>query len=528
MFHITHRLLIVTLIVLLLSGCVPVKALPPASTATPAPAAGERILLADALGTLEPAAFWQHFYDLTQAPRPSHHEEQATAFVAAFGESLGLETIVDDAGNVIIRKPATPGLEGHLGVILQAHLDMVPQKTADSTHDFLTDPIDAYIEDGWVHADRTTLGADDGSGVALIMTLLEDDSLVHPPLEALFTTNEEDGFGGINGLAPDVLQGHYYINVDNEVEGQFLISSAGGVYASVTAAYAAEAPSDGMTGLQVTIDGLRGGHSGADIDKGRGSAHQLMARLLWNAPADLGVRLASLAGGTQPNAIPRTTTGIVAVPAQQAAAFTAYVENFAATVQHELAATEPNLTVSVAPVELPTRVMAAAAQRALIGAVYGAPQGVMRMSHSVPGLVETSGNIGVLSMVDGQLDAAIYVRSAIDSARDDAAARFASVFELGGATVTFHDAYSSWPPNPDSPLLATMEQVYEDLYDAEPVVAAIHAGLETSVAGVKYPGLDMISIGPTIIDVHSPDERMEVATVQKVYDLLVATLQALQ
>lgn len=501
-----------------------------AATAAPdvAPAAGERVSLADALSTLAPAGFWQHFYDLTQVPRPSHHEEQATAFVAAFGESLGLETIVDAAGNVIIRKPASPGLEARPGVILQAHLDMVPQKSADSTHDFLTDPIDAYIEDGWVHADHTTLGADDGSGVALIMAILEDDSLVHPPLEALFTTNEEDGFGGINGLATDVLQGHYYINVDNEVEGQFLISSAGGVYSTVTAEYAQEAPPGGMTGLQVTIDGLRGGHSGADIDKGRGSAHQLMSRLLWNAPAALGVRLASLTGGTQPNAIPRTTSVIAAVPVEQADAFTAYVTNFAATIQNELAATEPNLTVTVAPVELPTQVMDAVAQRALIGAVYGAPQGVIRMSDSVPGLVETSGNIGVLNIADGKLDAAIYVRSAVNSARDDAAARFASVFTLGGATVTFHDAYGSWPPNPDSVLLATMKAVYADLFSAEPVVAAIHAGLETSVAGVKYPGLDMISIGPTIIDVHSPDERMAVATVQKVYDLLTATLAALQ
>lgn len=495
--------------------------------AEPAPASA-RVPLADALGTLEPAAVWQHFYDLTQVPRPSHHEEQATAFVAAYGESLGLETLVDAAGNVIIRKPATPGLEDRPGVILQAHLDMVPQKRADSTHDFLTDPIDAYVEDGWVHADGTTLGADDGSGVAIIMALLADDALVHPPLEALFTTNEEDGFSGINSLAPAVLQGHYYINIDNEVEGQFLISSAGGVYADVAAAYDQETTPDGMTGLLVTVDGLRGGHSGGDIDKGRGSAHQLMARLLWNAPAQLGVRLSSLAGGNQANAIPRTTAATVAAPAEQVDAFTAYVTEFAATVQHELAATEPNLTVTVEPAALPAQVMAAGAQQALIGAVYGAPQGIIRMSDSVPGLVETSGNIGVLAMGDGQLVATVYVRSAVDSARDDAAARFRSVFELGGATVTLRDAYSGWPPNPDSPLLALMTRTYQDLFGVAPAAVAIHAGLETSVAGVIYPGLDMISIGPTILDVHSPDERWEVASAPKVYELLVATLAALE
>ena len=500
----------------------------PAPTATAAAAPTGRVPLTDALGTLEPQAVWQHFYDLTQVPRPSHHEEQATAFVTAYGESLGLETIVDAVGNVIIRKPATPGMEDRPGVILEAHLDMVPQKTADSTHDFLTDPIDAYVEDGWVYADGTTLGADDGSGVALIMALLADDALVHPPLEALFTTNEEDGFGGITGLAPDVLQGHYYINIDNEVEGQFLISSAGGVYADVTAAYDQETTPDGMTGLQVTLDGLRGGHSGADIDKGRGSAHQLMARLLWNAPTELGVLLETLVGGNQANAIPRTTAVTVAVPEEQVDAFTAYVAEFAATIQHELVATEPNLIVTVAPAELPAQVMAAGAQRALIGAVYGAPQGVIRMSDSVPGLVETSGNMGVLSIGDGQLDATIYVRSAVDSARDDAAARFSSVFELGGATVTVHDAYSGWPANPDSPLLAQMTQIYQDIFGVAPEAVAIHAGLETSVAGVIYPGLDMISIGPTLLDVHSPDERWEVASAAKVYELLVATLQELR
>jgi dipeptidase D len=497
------------------------------SAAEPVPVS-VRVPLADALGMLEPQAVWQHFYDLTQVPRPSHHEEQATAFVAAYGERLGLETSVDAVGNVIIRKPATPGMEDRPGVILQAHLDMVPQKTPDSTHDFLTDPIDAYIEDGWVHADRTTLGADDGSGVAIIMALLADEELVHPSLEALFTTNEEDGFTGINGLAPDVLQGQYYINIDNEVEGQFLISSAGGVYADVAAAYAEEATPDGMTGLEVTLDGLRGGHSGADIDKGRGSAHQLMARLLWNAPAELGVRLESLVGGNQANAIPRTTTATVAVPEEQVDAFTAYVAEFAATIQHELLVTEPDLTVNVAPADVPALVMATDAQQSLIGAVYGAPQGIIRMSDSVPGLVETSGNIGVLNIADGVLDAVIYVRSAVDSARDDAAARFRSVFELGGATVTLHDAYSGWPPNPDSPLLALMTQTYQDLFDVAPAAVAIHAGLETSVAGVTYPGLDMISIGPTLLNVHSPDERWEVASTPRVYELLVATLAALR
>ncbi|MEI7902785.1 MAG: beta-Ala-His dipeptidase [bacterium] len=518
------------------NATVPIEFVPiydPAATvvtpsATPTSGVTGRVPLVDARTAMQPPSVWQNFYDLTQVPRPSHHEEQATAFMADFGRKLGLETVVEDAGNVIIHKPATKGMESRPGVVLQAHMDMVPQKTAASTHNFLTDPIHAYVEDGWVHADGTTLGADDGIGVAIIMALLQADDVAHGPLEALFTVNEEDGFTGINALAPDALHGKFFINVDNEVEGQFLISSAGAVYEEVQATYDQEATPAGMSGLQITVDGLRGGHSGVDIDKGRGSAHQLMARLLWNAPAEFDLRLASLVGGNQRNAIPRTTIAIVALPANQADAFGKYVDDFGATVAHELAATEPKLVVTATPTGLPSKVMAAVAQRALIGAVYAAPQGVFRMSDAVPGLVETSGNIGILTIGDGQFAASVYVRSALDSARDDEAQRFVSVFELAGATVTLGGAYSSWPPNPDSALLALMQQAYTELFGVAPAVVAIHAGLETSVAGVKYPGLDMISIGPTILDVHSPDERLEVAGVPKVYDLLVAVLRQIK
>lgn len=497
----------------------------PSGASTVAPSVTDRIPLQQAVDNLEPRRVWRHFYDLTQIPRPSHHEEQATAFVAGFGRGLGLETIVDAAGNVIVRKPATAGLENRPGVILQAHLDMVPQKTADKAHDFLTDPIDAYVADGWVHADGTTLGADDGIGVALIMALLEDNDLVHPPLEAVFTTNEEDGFSGVNALAADVLQGRYFINVDNEVEGQFLISSAGGIILDVEFTYAEEPPPAGMAGAQLTIEGLRGGHSGVDIGKGRGSAHQLMARLLWNAPAELGLRLAALRGGDTSNAIPRATQALVVLPTDQVAALSAWVQDFASTVQHELAATEPGLTVAVTPVTTPPQVMPASDQRRLISAVYAAPQGVLRMSDAVPGLVETSGNLGVLHVQEGRMNGVIYVRSALNSGRDDAAARFTSVFELAGARVTWREAFASWPPRPDSPLLTLMKAVYTDVFGAEPQVDAVHAGLETSVVGLKYPHLDMISIGPTIVDVHSPDERLEISGVARVYQFLVETLR---
>jgi dipeptidase D len=500
----------------LLAGC--------SSEQSPSTSATGRVALVDAVATLPAPAIWKNFQDLTQIPRPSHHEQQVSAFVATFGRSLGLETIVDAVGNVLIRMPATPGMEGRPGVILQTHLDMVPQKTSASTHNFETDPINAYIQDGWVHADGTTLGADDGIGVAIVMTLLQAKDVAHGPLEAFFTVDEEGDFTGISALTPDLLHGKFLINVDNEIEGTLVISSAGGAVVDVLAAYDEIATPAGTAGLRISIDGLLGGHSGMDINKGRGSAHQLMARLLVNAPAAFGVRIATLAGGTVGNAIPNATTAVIALPADQAAAFGTYVNSFAATVASELAASDPGVTVTVKPADLPPKVMSAAAQQALIGAVYATPQGVYRMSAIVPGMVETSGNLGVLAIGNGQFTAEAFVRSALDTERDTEAQRFAAVFQQAGATVTISGAFPSWPPDPNSALLALMPQVYADLFGVAPKILTVHAGLETSIAKAKYPGVDMISVGPTTQNVHTPDERLEVASVKKVYDLIAATL----
>jgi dipeptidase D len=488
----------------------------------------DRVTLAEALATLQPTSVWRHFHDLTQVPRPSHHEAQATAFVADFGRGLGLDTITDAAGNVIIRKPASPGMERNPGVVLQAHLDMVPQKTAESNHDFATEPLHAFVEGGWVRADGTTLGADDGIGVAIIMAILEADDVVHGPVEALFTVNEEDGQTGIQALALDVPRGRLYINLDNEVEGQFIISSAGGVNVDARTTYEEVATPPGMTGFRVTVDGLQGGHSGVDIDRGRGNGHQLMARLLVDAADSFDLHLAELQGGDQRNAIPRRTTVWIALPADQAEAFAAFVREFAALAADALATTDPGVAVTATPADPPPRVMESQAQRALMGAVAAAPQGVFRLSEEVAGLVQSSGNVGVLLIGRGQFTASALVRSALDDDRDAEAERLVRVFEQAGATVALGDAYPSWPPNRDSPLLALMTQVYTDLFGVAPEVTAIHAGLETSVAGAKYPGMDMISVGPTIQDVHSPDERLHVASVAKVYDLLVATLQQIE
>ena len=506
---------------------IPVYASGATATAQEAARPAAKTPLKDALSTLEPKAVWENFYALTQVPRPSHHEEQASRFLADFGKKLGLETLVDDVGNVLIRKPATPGMEDRQGVILQAHMDMVPQKTPDKVHDFEKDPIQAYVEGGWVKADRTTLGADDGIGVAIIMAILQAKDIAHGPLEALFTVDEEDGFTGVNALKPGVLKGSTYINVDWETEGSFAIGSAGGVYVDANATYPEEKTPASMAAYTLEVKGLQGGHSGVDINRGRGSASRLLARLLWTAGPQFGVRVASIAGGDRYNAIPREASALVVVPTDKAEALAKYVQTFERTVKSELAATEPTLTIQATPAELPAAVMDAQAQKALVSTIYGCPNGVIRMSDSVPGLVETSTSMGILKAEGGQFAAGFYVRSAVDSARDDVRQRIESVFGLAGAEVTHHDAFSGWQPNPDSAILGLLKKTYKDLFGVEAGVEAIHAGLETSVVGVKYPNMDMISIGPTLQNVHSPDERLEVESVAKAYRLLTATLAAI-
>lgn len=485
--------------------------------------------LKDALSNLKPQAVWLNFYNLTQVPRPSHHEAKASAFLAGFGQELGLETIVpvdeNEAGNVIIRKPATKGMEDRHGVVLQAHMDMVPQKTADKVHDFEKDPIQAYVEDGWVRADRTTLGADDGIGVAIIMALLQAKDVAHGPLEALFTVNEEDGFSGINALKAGVLKGDYYINVDWESEGSFCVSSAGGVYLDAMATYAQTATPSDAAAFQVTVKGLQGGHSGMDIQRGRGSASKLLARWLWAASMQFGLRVASVTGGDQYNVIPREATALVTVPKAQADALQASMGEFEATLRRELGAVETSLSTAAVPAALPASVMQPEMQRAMIAAVYGSVNGVLRMSDNVPGLVETSTNLGIWRVDKGQWKAGCLIRSAVDSARDDTLQKLISVFELAGAQISTRDSYSGWPPNPASPLLKLMKDVYHQKFGKDAAVVAVHAGLETSVVGIKYPKMDMISLGPTLVDVHSPDERLEIASVSRVYDLLVATLE---
>jgi dipeptidase D len=416
-------------------------------------------------------------------------------------------------------------MESREGVILQAHMDMVPQKTSESTHAFLTDPIDAYVEGEWVVADGTTLGADNGIGVAIAMAVLQSQTPPLGPIEALFTVNEEDGLDGASGLQPGVLQGGILINLDSETEGEFIIGSAGGDSADVETTYAESAvPADGAA-YTVSVSGLRGGHSGSDINLGRGHAIKLLVRFLTEAAGEYGVRVAQILGGTAANAIPREATALVLVPAAQADAFLQSVQEFEGIVKSELAATEPDLSVQAAPADLPAKVMDQSAQRTLIDALYGTPQGVMRMSDAVPDLVETSTNMGIVAIADGQVAVTSLSRSSVETELDDVDQIIASVWDLAGISVAFSTVGPAWNPNPDSPILLLLEDVYREMYGQEPVVTAVHGGLECGTIVAKYPGMDAVSIGPTVQNVHSPDERLQAATVKKLNDLLLETLR---
>ena len=510
-----------------LSALIPVGAAAPAAATTAAPtptAAGSRVPLEDAIKTMQPAEVWQNFYDVTQVPRPSHHEDKIRDFLVQFGKDLNLETTVDEAGNVLIRKPAGKGMEKRKGVVLQAHMDMVAQKEDGKDFDFETDPIEAYVEGGWVKANGTTLGADDGIGLALAMAILQSDTALGP-LEALFTVNEEDGMDGAMGLQAGVLQGEILINLDSETEGVFTIGSAGGEYGTVDATYKEVAAPKDTAAYTVTVSGLQGGHSGVDINLGRGHATKLLVRVLKDAAARVGLRVAQIIGGDTSNAITRQASAVVVVPKSKVDQFQQLVKQYDQTFKAELVVADPGVTVGSASATMPARVMDDKAQRTLINSLYGMPQNVLRMSDQVPDLVETSTNMGIMQSGAGKISVGSYDRSSVDTELDDVQQMLASVWSLAGMEMVFSGRYPGWQPNPDSPILALMQKVYQSQAGKDPSVIAVHAGLECGVVRSLYPDMDAISIGPTLQDVHTPQEKLEVATVQKLYDLLVETLK---
>jgi dipeptidase D len=451
--------------------------------------------------------------------------DQIRQFLITFGQGLGLETTVDKAGNVIIRKPAAPGLENRLGVVLQAHMDMVAQKADAKVFDPNNDPIQALVSGDYIVTDGTTLGADDGIGIAMIMAVLQSKTLQMGPVEALFTADEESDMSGATGLAGDVLQGRTLINLDAETEGTFVIGAAGGGHVNIDAAYPqVPAPVDRVSYL-VKVQGLKGGHSGFDIHLGRGHATKLLVRLLRKAAEPFGLRVASLSGGTAPNAIPREASALVFVQDAQVEAFSSFVREYETAIRAELAAVEPDLSIELKAAQPSAQVMDEAFQSLLINALYGTPQGVLRMSDAIPGLVETSTNVGVTLVQDGRMQIISCPRSSVDSELDDVSQMIASVWELAGYRAERSDYYKAWTPNPGSPILGLMKTTYLDLYGQEPGVVAVHAGLECGAVGAAYPDMDMVSMGPTLVDVHSPMERLSIPSVEKAMALLSELLQ---
>jgi dipeptidase D len=474
---------------------------------------------------LKPEMVWHFFYDLTRIPRPSKKEAGAVEYVRNFGKKRGLETMVDAVGNVIIRKAASPGMGNRKTVVLQGHLDMVPQKNSDKKHDFEKDPVETVIADEWVCARGTTLGADNGIGVAAALAVLDSAELIHGPLEALFTVDEETGMTGAFGLKPGFLQGDIMLNLDSEDEGELYVGCAGGMDANILYTYTGGKVPGNSLGYKVIVGGLKGGHSGMDIILGRGNANKLLFRFLKHAVKEFNAKLAVIDGGGLRNAIPREAFAEITIPAERHKPFEQAAAEYGKMYRHELSGVDPDLYLKTGKTELPSSVIDEDTVNRLIHGIIACPDGVMRMSDSVPGLVETSTNLARIRSGQGKIEVQCLMRSSVDSSRNELAGIMESVFTLAGAEISFDGAYPGWKPDMNSEILSVMKSVYEKLYGNIPAVKAIHAGLECGLIGGVYPDLDMISFGPTIRNPHSPDEKVHIESVQKFWDFLVDTLR---
>ena len=474
--------------------------------------------------SLAPQNVWKHFYSLTQIPRPSGHLEKIQAFLLEFGKSIGVETFQDEVGNIIYRKPATPGMENRKGVILQAHMDMVPQKNNDTVHDFVTDPIQTYIDGDWVKAKGTTLGGDNGIGVAAIMAVMEDKTLVHGPLEALITADEETGMFGAFGLKPGTVSGEILLNLDSEDEGELYIGCAGGEDLTATLEYKEEETAPEDVALKVTLKGLRGGHSGMEINEGRANANKLMARFMNQVIAFDEACLVSWNGGNMRNAIPRECEVVITIPAEEEADVLEFVKECETQWNEEYHVHETPITFTAERVDLPKMMVPDEIRDNLVDAIYACQNGVLRMIPTIPDTVETSSNLAIVNIGGGKAEIKILTRSSRDSMKDYLNTSLESCFSMAGMQVVRSGSYSGWEPNVHSPILKAMKESYQAQFGNEPAVKVIHAGLECGIIGAVVPGLDMISFGPTMRSPHSPDERCYIPTVSKFYDFLTATL----
>ncbi|MBE7630005.1 aminoacyl-histidine dipeptidase [Tenacibaculum piscium] len=474
---------------------------------------------------LEPKAIWKNFANLNAIPRPSKKEEKIIQFMVDFGKNLNLETIVDKVGNVIIRKPASVGMENRKAIVLQSHLDMVHQKNADTVFDFDTQGIKMFIEGDWVKAQGTTLGADNGLGVASIMAILEASDIAHPAIEALFTIDEETGMTGAMGLDAGILKGEILLNLDTEDDDEISMGCAGGVDVTATRKYPQENTPENTTAFSIAITGLTGGHSGMDIHKGLANANKIMNRLLFDGFTNFGLRIAEINGGSLRNAIPRESFSKVVIDTISKEPFLFETQELINTIKKEFASLEPNLAIVLETIETPKYVMDLGIQEGLIKAVYTALNGVYRMSPDIEGLVETSNNIARVTVKEGNVKVACLTRSSSDSNKWDLANSLRCAFELAGFNVEFSGTYPGWLPNLDSEILKIVEKLYVDLHNEQPNVAACHAGLECGLLGQNYPEMDMVSFGPNIRAPHSPDERAQISSTQKYWKFLLEILK---
>ena len=474
---------------------------------------------------LEPKALWNKFADLNAVPRPSKREERVIQFIKDFGNTLGLETFEDEIRNVIIRKPATKGMENRKAVVLQGHLDMVHQKNNDTLFDFDTQGIDMYVDGDWVRARGTTLGADNGLGVAMMMAVLESTTIEHPAIEALFTIDEETGMTGALNLKGGILQGEILLNMDTEEDNEIDIGCAGGIDVTATRSYNEEETPEGSVGYTITVKGLKGGHSGMDIHKGLGNANKIMNRLLFDGFENFGLQIAAIDGGSLRNAIPRESKATVIIAQMYDEAYLFDMQEIINDIRNEYKTTEPNLQIIIEKTNIPSKVMDLGIQEGLIRALYAAHNGVYRMSADMQDLVETSNNIARVIVKDGAISIGCLTRSSVETSKLDLANALRSAFELFGCEVTFSGSYPGWTPNVNSEILEVLTTIYEKQHGEKPKVVACHAGLECGILGTNYPEMDMISFGPTIHGAHSPDERASITSAQKFYNFVLEILK---
>jgi dipeptidase D len=476
------------------------------------------------IDSLQPHAVWQIFSQICAIPHPSKHEMALRSKIQQLCEAKKLETVIDEAGNLIVRKPATKGMENRKIVVMQGHIDMVPQKNADSNHNFETDPIETYVEDDWLKANGTTLGSDNGLGVAAALAVFLSDDIPHGPLELLCTVEEETSMRGAFGLKPGYLQADIMLNLDTEDEGELYVGCAGGVDINASIALSTYGTPDNHLAFQVVVNGLMGGHSGLDIDQGRGNANQIINRFLLTYQDQLEISVSSFNGGTLRNAIPRESFTLITLPSEKAGELKKAITEFEALMKNELGTTETNLTISVSAQSLPSKVLSDDLQRKIINAVAACVSAPLRMSDQFEGIVETSNNLAIVKSNEKTIEIKCLTRSLINSARDFTASSIAATFNLAGAVTTLSGAYPGWKPDPDSSILKTMITGYQRLYGRRPEVKVIHAGLECGLLSEPYPKMDMISFGPTIRGAHSPDERCYIPSVQKFWDFLLDSL----